>query len=123
MILKCCHGVIEIRVQGIKKLETNRHSSSISLTTDETMGNHVVRGTRDQAGTRKPPLLKRATVGDEEILRRAGWTPSDIKREAIRPFSVCSLISYYGETNNSHSCDCGECLLLPCTYAPFATFA
>uniref|UniRef100_A0A915C2F1 Uncharacterized protein n=1 Tax=Parascaris univalens TaxID=6257 RepID=A0A915C2F1_PARUN len=68
--------------QGIKKLETNRHSSSISLTTDETMGNHIARGTRDQSGTRKPPLFKRATIGEEEMLRRAGWTPSDIKGEA-----------------------------------------
>lgn len=104
--LKCCHSVTQVCIQSIKKLEMNRHSSSVSLTTDDVMGNHVVRGARDLSGARKPPLLKRATFGDEEILRRAGWLPTDIKRDAIRPFSVCSYLFIYSTVSCSEVRKC-----------------
>ncbi|VDM44296.1 unnamed protein product [Toxocara canis] len=71
--------------RGIKKLEMNRHSSSVSLTTDEALGNHIVRGTKEHLGApRKPPLVKRATVGEEDILHKTAWVASDSKKDLSR---------------------------------------
>ncbi|VDK19697.1 unnamed protein product [Anisakis simplex] len=76
--------------RALRKLDHNKTASLASLNEyDQSVGNHIARGGHRHHlhGRKPPPLIKRATVGEDGIAHKGAWMIADSRRDIHRTSS------------------------------------